>query len=207
MKQLLTLMTAVLLLVSCKITQNYRFNLDYSGDYSLTFDLTELAEFGVEEGDTIENFFEDVNLDSISQMYRSVKGITSVEVKSEPNILYVNYSFENLEALNKSLENQGGNEMPLGANPDKFTVTDGVFSYDIGALSGAKNDSVAEMMSFVAYDITMKFAKQIKEATNGTVSEDGRSLHLQGDFGEVIKKEKELSVDVSFNTFKDDKNK
>jgi hypothetical protein len=51
----------------------------------------------------------------------------------------------------------------------------------------------------------MRFAKKIKEANNGEVSEDERSVKMEGTFGEVLKKERSLDLDVRFKTFADEK--
>jgi hypothetical protein len=94
----------------------------------------------------------------------------------------------------------------MGGTEDKFAYQDGVFSYGVGELNNtSQNDSLAEMMDFISYDITMHFARKIKEASNGSISEDERSLKMEGTFGDVLKKEKSIDVDVRFKTFEDEK--
>jgi hypothetical protein len=203
MKRILLAMISVLALASCKLAQQYHFNLDFSGDYELTFDMTELAEFG---GDTLEDFFADMNLDSLADVYRSVDGISNVAVEKDTNVLYISYSFRDLAALNRSLKQQDTPELGMSGSPDKFSYADGVFSYRIGNLNNSsESDSLAEMMDFIHYDIEMRFAKKIKEANNGEVSEDERSVKMEGTFGEVLKKERSLDLDVRFKTFADEK--
>lgn len=205
MKHLLLLLLAVFALASCKLTQQYRFNLDFSGAYKLTFDVSELAEAGMDSGDTLEDFFIDMDLDSLAEVYRGVKGIDDVRIETDSNVLYIMYNFSDLDALNRSLQ-QDNPELGMGGEREKFKYADGVFSYTIGGLDNtAQSDSLAEMMNFIEYDISMHFAKKIKEATNGTVSDDERSVQMEGSFGEVLKQEKSLDLEVRFKTFEDEK--
>jgi len=206
MKNLLLFVFVAGLLFSCTITQHYSFNVDYSGDYTLDFDITQLAEFGAESPDSVEDFFEEMNLDSLADAYNTVPGIANVRVTKDKNILHVAYSFANLEALNASLNTNGKTDLNLGDAEEKFKVTDGIFNYNIGSFGENPSDSLAEMMSFVDYDITMSFARKIKSASTGTISEDGKTVNLKGNFGEIVKEEKTLELEVIFNQFEDDVN-
>lgn len=206
MKQAFLILLALFTLASCKLTQQYRFNLDFSGDYKLTFDVSELAAASTGDDDTLEDFFADMNLDSLAQVYRSVEGIDDVSIEKDSNVLYISYSFRDLDALNRSLQQQENPELGMGGEREKFKYSEGVFSYNIGGLDNtAQSDSLAEMMNFVEYDINMHFAKKIKEANNGSISDDERSVTMEGSFGEVLKKEKSLDLDVRFKTFADEK--
>ena len=44
MKKLFGLLIGISLLTSCKISQHYYFNSDFSGKYKLAFDLSEMAD-------------------------------------------------------------------------------------------------------------------------------------------------------------------
>ena len=71
MKKFLTILLALFALVSCKLSQQYTFNADFSGKYNLQFDLSEMASYGVEDPDSVPNIFEDFNL----EVYHYIKKI------------------------------------------------------------------------------------------------------------------------------------
>ena len=204
MRSIILSLFILIVAVSCKITQHYQFNLDYSGSYSLDFDVSALAEFGANSPDSIEDFFADMDLDSIVDTYKGIEGISNIKATKEENILHISYDFANLNALNQSLNTSDSDELSLGNAVEKFSVQDGVFKYDIGDFGESPSDSLAEMMSFIEYDIVMKFARNIKSASAGTVQDDNRTVTMEGNFGDVVRKEKELKLEVLFNQFEDD---
>ena len=206
MKRFIALFCLLITLISCKVNQHYKFNLDYSGDYTLEFDLRDLANFASDEGEPSEDLFDGMNLDSLADVYKAIDGINNVKISQDTNVLRVSYSFADLDALNKSLLNQGSDEVSLGSKEEKFTVEDGVFKYSIGEVtSGAQSDSLVEMMRFIDYDITMEFKKRFQEVTNGTVQEDGKTVVLTGNFGELAEKKKTLDLEIRFKRFEDEK--
>lgn len=201
MKKLSVLLLSILALTSCKLSQHYTFNTDFSGLYQLKFDMTDMANYGVEDPDSVPNVFEGFNVDSVQDIYEQMDGLSKVDVKAEKNVLYVSYKFEDLTALNASLATQNSSEFGLGAseNSNKFSNEKGVFKYQFTDDSEtATPDSIAQMMSFIDYEITMEFAKQIDEASNGIIDENRKRIDLSGNLGEVAAKEKSLNLEVTF---------
>jgi len=202
MKNIFLLAIVVFTLVSCKLSQQYTFNDNFSGQYQLQFDLSDMASYGVEDPDSIPNVFDGFNLDSVQQAYAAIDGLSKVKVKTEKNVLFVEYNFVNLNALNTSLSLQDNSELGMtnSSNVTKFRFEEGIFSYTFSDLQSevATPDSIAQMMSFVDYDITMEFSKQIESTTNGKIDESGKLLKLNGNLGEVASKEKSLNVQVTF---------
>jgi len=200
MKNIFLLTLAVFALVSCKLSQQYTFNADFSGKYQLLFDLNEMASYGVEDPDSIPNVFEDFNLDSVKQAYEQIKGLSHVNVSAAKNVLNVRYNFNDLDALNASLDVQNNGEFSLNNGSGiKFSNENGVFKYNFEEENAESTpDSIAEMMTFIDYDIVMEFAKPINSASNGIISESGNRLTLQGNLGEVAAKKKSLNVEVTF---------
>jgi len=202
MKNLFLAAIAVFMLVSCKLTQQYTFNKDFSGHYMLQFDLSDMASYGVENPDSIPDVFEGFNLDSVQQAYAAINGLSKVKVKAEKNVLIVEYNFADLNALNTSLSLQDNSELGMtnNSNVTKFRFEEGIFTYTFSDVQSevATPDSIAQMMSFVDYNITMEFAKTIDAATNGKIDETGKRINLVGNLGEVASKEKSLNVQVTF---------
>lgn len=202
MKKLVALVLGIVLLSSCKLSQHYIFNDDFSGHYQLKFDLSDMAGYGVEDPDSVENVFDGFNLDSVQEAYQNIDGLSKVKVTAEKNILFVEYKFADLNALNTSLSLQDNAELGMSGNSNvtKFSFENGVFSYVFSDEldTEATPDSIAQMMSFVDYEVTMEFAKRIDVATNGIIDESGKRLDLKGNLGEVATKEKSLNVQVTF---------
>jgi hypothetical protein len=201
MKKIIALLTVAIFAISCSISQEYTFKKDYSGSYQLQFDISQLAEIGGEEDveAETEDLFADMNLDSIADLYKNMEGISNVVVRSENNVLFVNYDFKDLEALNRSLENKNDDESFGMVNSGKFTQDKGTFTYAAGDMSAlGDSDSLVEMLSFLDYNITMHFPNKVASTSNGTVLEDNKSIFLTGNFGEVAKQEKTIAVEVKF---------
>jgi hypothetical protein len=202
MKNILVVCLSILLLASCTLTQQYSFNEDFSGHYQLEFDLSDMANYGNEDPDSVPNVFEGFNIDSVQDAYAKIEGISKIKVKTENNVLFVEYKFADLKALNASLSLQEQADLGISGmgSDNKFSYVDGVFTYNFQDETSAEAtpDSIAQMMSFVDYSIRMQFAKPIKSATNGTIDQSGMLLDLSGNLGEIASKEKSLNVQVTF---------
>lgn len=187
--------------VSCQLEQNYVFNDDFSGNYSLVFDISEIVAMSSEDPEDVEDAFAELNVDSLRMAYENLNGISNVKISSKDNVIRVNYDFANLEALNKSLETENNAAMAFGRENggDRFSYSKGVFKYDFPSLGDDETlDSLAQMLSIVSYDINMTFAKTIDQSNNGTIQSNGKSLRMEGNLGEVAMKEKSLNLEVTF---------
>ena len=184
------------ILASCKISQQYTFKKDFSGQYAMDFDLTGLDELNDDmKPDSIPNYFEGFNTDSVKTYYKAMEGISKVKVNVKDNVLHLAYKFSNLEALNKSFMSESNN---LGlANNVQFAYADNVFNYLFETAS--MNDSLAETMNFFEYDIEMEFARNIKTVSNGELIPKKKTVRMTGNLGEVAKREKSLSLRVEFD--------
>lgn len=199
MKKFIALFTIAIFAISCSISQEYTFKKDFSGSYQLQFDMSQLAEIGGEEEEESEDLFADMNLDSIADIYKNMEGITNVVVKSADNVLFVNYDFKDLDALNRSLESKSEDDSFGMVNSGKFTHNKGVFTYAAGDMSAlGDSDSLVEMLSFLDYNITMNFANKVVSTSNGSILEGDKGIRMEGNFGEVAKQEKTIAVEVKF---------
>ena len=194
MKAFVSFFTVLFLLTSCTITQHYSFNNDFSGNYSMAFDLSGLEALQ-DSASKDEDFFEGINTDSIEEVYSKLDGISKVKVRTEKNVLYLSYKFDGLESLTASFAN--GTEYNMGMNEQaKFSFEDGVFRYDFTTANVV--DSLSESMNFFEYNVIMDFKQPIKEATNGVVNTKENSISLTGNLGEIVSNKKSLSVAVTF---------
>ena len=195
MTRVVLFVIAMLMLASCKISQHYTFKKDFSGKYAMDFDLSGLDELDDNTNqDTVINYFEGLNTDSVKRYYNAIDGITRVKVKVKDNVLHLTYKFASLDALNTSFQNES-NDLGL-ANNAKFSYANNVFTYSFQ--TATMNDSLAETMSFFDYDVTMEFAKDIKRIDNGEQIAGKNAVHLSGNLGEIAKGEKSLSLRVEF---------
>jgi len=201
MKMFLSFLAASLIMASCSLEQNYVFNEDFSGNYSLVFDLSEIVAFSAEDPDSVEDAFADLNVDSLKLAYEQIEGVSNVKISGKDNVLRLSYNFVNIEALNRSLETENNATSAFGGNAtdDRFSYENGIFKYNFPVTGDEEGlDSLAQMMSIVEYNIHMQFAKTIAKTSNGELGEDGKSLRFEGNLGEVATKEKSLDIEVSF---------
>lgn len=196
MSKFILVLCSILILASCKISQHYTFKKDFSGKYAMDFDLTGLDELNDDiEPDSIPNYFEGFNTDSVKAYYKAIDGISKVKVNVKDNVLHLAYKFSNLEALNKSFMSES-NDLRL-TNNAKFAYANNVFTYSFETVS--MNDSLAETMNFFEYDIVMEFAKDIKTVSNGEFIPKENAVRITGNLGEVTRQEKSLSLRVEFD--------
>lgn len=201
MKKILTLLAAIAVFTSCTLEQTYTFNEDFSGTYIMNFDISQMAAFSTEDGQEAGDLFEDFNQDSLRDLYRNMKGISNVEIKTTENVINLKYDFDNLENLNQSLLAEQKAQEAFGDMADKprFEYKKGTFIYNAPNLgSDADQDSLSQMLAVVEYDITLNFAKKITSVSNGVLSEDGKTVKMTGNMGEVALKEKSLQLEVKF---------
>lgn len=201
MKIFFSFLATVLVLASCSLEQNYVFNEDFSGSYSLVFDMNEIVAFSSEDPDSTEDAFADLNVDSLKLAYEQMEGISNVKISGKDNVLHMSYNFASIDALNKSLETENNATAAFGGNAtdDRFSYQNGIFKYNFPISGDAESlDSLAQMMSIVEYNIHMQFAKPIAKTSNGEMGADGKSLRFEGNLGEVANKEKSLDLEVSF---------
>lgn len=188
----------ILATVGCTITQRFQFELNYAGRYEMDFDITELAALSADSMDAVQDFFADMDLDSIKTYYSTFEGLSNITVSKTKNVLHLGYDFSGLAALNASLNTADSLGLQLGDVGDKFSVTNGIFKYDIGDFDENYPDSLAEVLFFVDYDILMNFAQEIESASGCSVLDDKQTIVMRGNFGDVVRNQEALKVEVSF---------
>jgi hypothetical protein len=201
MKTIFYFLSALLFFSSCSLEQQYSFNEDFSGTYKMVFDLTEIAAFSAEDPDSVEDAFETMNTDSIKTAYQSIEGISNVEVTAKDNVIEVRYDFKDLDALNRSLQNENEAMSAFGGevNQERFLFKNGVFKYNYPDFSDdEETDSLSQMLTIVQYNVVMNFAKTIESSSNGEIQENKKSILLSGNLGEVATREKSLDLEVTF---------
>ena len=107
MKNLFLLFALLFCFTACEMHSEYNFNKDYSGDYSFTFDMSELmalGEMAQEEADSAELNFEldeDTKKDYEAEL-NSIKGISNAEIMIEDGVMNYNFNFEQPEDIIKT---------------------------------------------------------------------------------------------------------
>ncbi len=197
MKYLFALLAFSFVLGSCSISQEYFFNKDFSGTYKMEFDLSGISD--IDEGGADDLEISQQELDSLKMAFENIEGISKVNVETKNSVIYVAYSFKDLNALNKSLENFSQDDLSFG-DENKFAFENNVFSYNFSEdnMGETPADSVAQMMSFLAYNVKMTFEKKIKTVSNGELNAEENSVTLEGDLGEIATSKKSLNLEVTF---------
>ncbi len=203
--KLFKLFVAIAILSSCSIAQEYYFNNDFSGNYKMVFDMTDLMSLAGEE-DEKEDLLDQETKDSIITANNEIDGISNTQVTSEGYLMILSYDFANLDALNSALAKSSmGDEM--GDDPTasmlnnsgiefkgkgkKLTYTIPEFStYDI-------EDSTLMYMDMIDLKATFTFERDVKsvENTSALIQENGKSVVIEGNFKEFAEGQKTLSTE------------
>ena len=206
MKKLFALLLLVGYVSSCTLNQHFHFNEDYSGSYTMSFDMSSIMEMAMAEDSTAseEDMWAEMPFDSLKTVYEGMEGISNVQVKGEGGVLTMSYDYANIESLNKVLENSdmGGDEedemfgMLLG-NSTYFEAKGNKLSYNVPDMADMGiADSLSMYMEMVSYTTEFTFEKDVKKVSNENAVVSDKKITLEGNFGELLKGEKEMSFEA-----------
>ena len=208
MKKLFALLSLIAIVSSCSLSQHFHFNQDFSGNYIFEFDMSELVGMmGDSDSTETEDMWADIPLDSLQDVYNAIEGINNTKVFVENDILKISYDFADVESLNKALESKNDGEededemygMILGEGMTFESKGKNKLIFNAPSLATADvEDSVIMYMEMLEFTTEFSFEKSIKSVNNEslTVSDDAKSLTIEGNFGELMKGEKDLSFEV-----------
>lgn len=106
---------AGLFFAACNVTQSVHFNRDYSGDFKVVMDISDLLDLSSELGMSEESMEGgDTDLSSefdsadIAEQINAIEGISSASVSlSDLGEMVIQYEFDDVDALNRALANMG----------------------------------------------------------------------------------------------------
>lgn len=206
MKKLIALFTLTAIIASCSLNQHFHFNEDYSGNYSMEFDMSAILEMAMQEDSTMneDEIWEDVNFDSLKLVMEQVEGISNVVTEAEGGIIKMSYSFKDIESLNRVLENSdmGDDEQDemfeaLLGSSTYFEAKGKKLSYNVPSLADLGiADSLSMYMDMISYNTEFTFDKPVKKVSNEDATVSDNKITLEGNFGELLKGEKNMSFEA-----------
>lgn len=208
---LITSLTISLFLGSCSITQEYHFNKDLSGKYSLEMKMGDLINM-IKSMDTTGNAMSsmdtlDRSFDEIALKYKE-GGAKNVKVgwKDDKTTISIKFDFENIEDLNSILANSGKKSgMTLFSGntetPGKITHKGKrKLSFDFPELN---NDTISmkdieSMKDYITIETIFSFDRKIKSINNknAIISDDKKSFKFSGKLDKLLDKDFTMDTDV-----------
>jgi len=115
MNKKLALVTVItLVLNSCTIYRTINFNDDKSGSMENKIDMTSMVSMMGQEGGGMGSMGDMAQIEQSKTLLEAVPGITNVTVTYDTTgIMYTNYNFASVDALNKAMGVGGGNNMNM----------------------------------------------------------------------------------------------
>lgn len=208
---LLPVILITIFFAGCSITQEYHFNKDLSGNYSLEMKMADLINM-MQSMDTSGNMMSsmdtlDRSFSEIAVKYKDA-GAKNVKVgwKDDKTTIRINFDFANIEDLNSVLENSstesGMNFMNNNSKtPGKITHKGKrSLSFDFPELN---NDSISmkgmeSMKDYITVETIFSFDRRIKSINNknAVLSDDKKSFKFSGKLDKLLNKDFTLDTDV-----------
>ena len=202
-----TLAAAILLFTfGCSIKQEIYFNKDFSGKYKYTYDFTEYVSYmgGEEDSDSLMMKNEDFEeyLNTVVTELKKIEGINNVKYLNDADhgLVYFQYDFDNVNALNKGLVFSSYMDQEPMENPPYFEVKGKKLTFIRHAtpVEEATEETTTEdtdyMNDMFAWEFTLEFEANVKkynvqEDTAVSVSGDKRKFVESGNVFDVAEKE------------------
>lgn len=207
----ISFLLVILFLGSCSITQEYHFNKDLSGKYSLEMKMGDLINM-VKSMDTTGNAM--TSMDTLDYSFNEVAikykdaGAKNVKVgwKDDKTTLYIKFDFKNIEDLNSILKNSekessmtffSGNTESPGKIKHKGKRT---LSFDFPEFN---NDTISmkdleSMKDYIRFETIFSFDRKIKSMSNknATISDDKKSFKFSGKLNDILNENYTMDTDV-----------
>lgn len=190
------------LVTSCKITRTITFEEGFSGHQEFVLDMSIFKSL-MEMDSTTEGgrpLMKEEEMAGMTAYLSGIQGISNVNISETPDqVLTISYRFDNITALNKSLENMAEKNI-LSMGLTETATKSGEIKGDFFQVKGknltfydktvaqvrqdpsSKNEEKDEMAgNLLDYSVVMNFPKPVKSANNpkATVSPDKKSVTYQ----------------------------
>ncbi|MBN2776275.1 MAG: hypothetical protein JXR36_01450 [Bacteroidales bacterium] len=201
------LAAAILLFTfGCSIKQEIYFNKDFSGKYKYTYDFSEYVSYMGEEEDSdslmMKNEDFEEYLNTVVTELKKIEGINNVKYLNDADhgLVYFQYDFDNVNALNKGLVFSSYMDQEPMENPPYFEVKGKKLTFIRHAtpVEEATEETTTEdtdyMNDMFAWEFTLEFEANVKKYdvqkdTAITVSGDKRKFVETGNVFDVAEKE------------------
>jgi hypothetical protein len=185
---------------ACTIEQTYYFKEDFSGDYTLRFDLSSVAAMG---GDSLgtDTIFSEEALQEMSAAYSAVPGISNASSTYSDNVLESAFAFSGINSLNAAMENsQEGSE----STPALYTfVQKGKMLKLIvnrKKMEAAESEEMAQMGDMVNFNVTLGFERKIKKLKSQVAqwNKENNTITIEFPLKDFLDPKKNLNAEIRF---------
>ncbi|MDD2386347.1 MAG: hypothetical protein PHP52_06145 [Bacteroidales bacterium] len=190
----------------CVMKQEIYFNKDFSGKYKYSYDFTDYVGYmhGEEGNDSLmmknDDFAEYLNL--IVGELKQIKGVSSVKYLNDADngLVYYQFDFENIEALNKGLVFSSYMDQEPLENPPFFEKKGKKITFVRHAipkenLDGEALDEDLESLNYMfSWELAIEFERNVKKYdvqkdTTVTVSNNKRKFLEKSNVFDIVEKE------------------
>jgi hypothetical protein len=191
-----------LLLASCSIQQQVHFNKDFSGTTTISVQMGNMMNMAKSlSKDSTEGRSFDFEKD-VKEL-ESLTGISNVKFKkdNEGNVM-VSYDFADIETLNKTFGRTSINAPENDPDFKAFEVRGKKLTYhapkSYGMDVAEKEGNMDMLKNMLDYKLIFSFDRKIRKVDNksATISEDKKSLTIEGNMDEMMSKSVDLGMTV-----------
>jgi hypothetical protein len=195
-------------LTSCTIKQEYKFDANGGGNYSLFMDLSGakamMGKTDAEGEGENPSFFDDTqqkSMDSTLNILNNLPGVDNAFMKETDGVIEIGYDFQDINALNESLKSDlMGSNYGGGSGQANIQLTKKRFKMITPDLSKEESLKQAEMMGkMINIETRISFDdKKIKKCNNknAQIEEDRKSVLLKYNLEQLLKNEIEPNLDL-----------
>jgi hypothetical protein len=205
-QSLILLCIAVATFTSCTIEQEVHFHENFSGDYQMKFDMSELMPV-LQDSVQFDSIFSNENTLALQKRYENIQGITNPRVTFSDGIFLSKFSFADMTALNKAINDEDDDKNAsffsyrLAKNAMIIDIdTEGLskLNKDSKNKEGLSSDGAGgDLFKFKA---KIKFDKPIKSVKGKLATFDSAANAVTFDFNitDVKEKSKKFKTVVKF---------
>jgi hypothetical protein len=184
----------MVIFTACTIEQTYHFKSDFSGSYSMRFDLSAMAGLGdsASSQSTTDTIFTPESLDEMRNAYLTVPGVSNATATYDNNVLESGFEFSNLKALNEAV-GKGSGESEESKGIYHFTQNGKklIMKINRDGMAEFNGEEMASMGEMVTFKLAVSFERDIKK--------------VKGDIAQWTKGSKEVLIEFPLKTLSDPK--
>lgn len=190
---------SALILSSCSLSVNLKFNEEMGGDYAMKLDMSSLMAMG---GDTAAPNIKEEDFDKMKGALAATLGISDVKSQFDSKgVLEISYKFNNVSALNTAMTKNGSEEagapglMKLSMKGSKLLI-------DMAPNEELSKDrtSMEGMGEMFTLNYSMAFDRPVKKvkSTAATYDKATNTITCSLTLKDLVDKRKNWKTEVSF---------
>jgi hypothetical protein len=202
----LLLCIAVAAFTSCTMDQEVHFHDNFSGDYQMKFDMSDLMPV-LEDSVQFDSIFSNDNMLALQKRYESIEGISNPGVTFTDGVFLSKFSFADMTALNKAIKDEEGDKKgsffsyKLAKNAMIVDIDpEGIAKMNEDSKTKENLDTDGAGGDLFKFKAKLKFDKPIKSVKGKLATFDAATNTVSFDFNitDVKEKSKKFKTIVKF---------